>query len=74
MTLADDVAAAIVDLRRERDLGVSEIVNELLRKGLAARDVRPTFRQRTSDMGPPRMALDDVGGLLDALEGDDRRS
>lgn len=75
MTLAADVAAAVEQLRRTRGSGVSEVVNELLRKGLRTdRQRRQPFRQRTSDMGTPRLPLDDVAGLLDILEGDDRRS
>src|SRR3954447_3348982 len=36
VTLANDVAAAVERLRRERSIGVSEAVNELVRNGLAA--------------------------------------
>lgn len=74
ITLADDVAAAIEQLRSERGVGISEVVNDVLRQGLARSKRREAFRQRTSDLGPPRLGLDDVAGLLDALEGDDRRS
>ena len=73
VTLADDVAAAVEKLRRERGSGVSEAVNELVRRGLAAEATRRRFRQRTSAMGPARLGLDDVGGLLDALDGPDAR-
>jgi hypothetical protein len=34
LTLADDVAAAVEALRRERSSGISEAVNELCRAGL----------------------------------------
>ena len=71
ITLADDVAAAVEQLRRERGAGVSDAVNELVRRGLTASAPRQPFRQRTSSMGPPKMPLDDIGGLLDALEGPD---
>jgi hypothetical protein len=55
ITLADDVAAAVERLRRERSLGVSEAVNELIRNGLV-RDRRPRrFAQRTHDLGPERI-------------------
>lgn len=74
ITLAHDVATAVDDLRRQRGTGVSEVVNDLVRQGLAARSERPVFEQTTSDMGPSRYPLDDVSGLLDLLEGDDRRS
>ncbi len=75
VTLAADVAAAVEELRRDRGSGISEVLNELLREGLQAhRQRRKPFRQRTSDMGTPRLPLDDVAGLLDILEGDDRRA
>ncbi len=74
VTLADDVAAAVEQLRRSRGAGVSEIVNELLRRGLAGSDRPEPFRQSATDLGLPTLALDDVAGLLDTLEGDDRRS
>lgn len=74
ITLADDVAAAVEELRLQAGRGISEIVNDLLRRGLAQDRPRAEFRQRSSDMGSPQLALDDVAGLLDALEGDDRRS
>lgn len=74
ITLADDVALAVDELRRGAGRGISEIVNDLLRRGLAHEQPRESFRQRTSDMGSPQLALDDLSGLLDTLDGDDRRS
>lgn len=74
ITLADDVAAAVEALRKRQGRGISEVVNDVLRRGLAQQSPAATFRQRSSDMGTPRLAIDDVAGLLDALEGDDRRS
>lgn len=74
ITLAADVAAAVERLRRSRGSGISEVVNELLRKGLAGGQPQQSFEQRTSDMGLPRLPLDDVSGLLDVLEGADRRT
>lgn len=74
ITLAQDVAAAVEQLRLRRGTGISEVVNDLLRQGLAQGQPVAAFRQRVSDMGAPRVDLDDVSGLLEALEGDDRRS
>ncbi len=74
ITLADDVAAAVDQLRRERGAGVSDAVNELVRRGLAAPRSRSRFVQRTSDMGEPRLPLDDVATVLESLEGDEHRS
>jgi hypothetical protein len=74
ITLAPDVEAAVQELRRRRGGGVSEVVNELVRRQRAARAASAPFRQRSSAMGLPQRSLDDVAGLLDTLEGDDRRS
>lgn len=74
ITLAADVAAAVDELRRQRGSGISEILNELVRRGLAQDEQAAVFRQRSSDMGTARLAVDDVSSLLDVLEGDDRRS
>jgi len=64
LKLADDVAAAAAQLRRERGIGLSEAVNELARRGLAQRDPRPRFVQRTSSMG----AGIDVANIAEAIE------
>ena len=66
--LADDVAAAVDEFRRESQLGVSEAINQLIRRGLAAPRKRPTFKQRTAPLGL-RIAIDDVGEALELLEG-----
>lgn len=66
VTLADDVAAAVQGLRRERGIGLSEAVNELVRAGLgggANADGAP-FRQTTHDLGRGI----DVRNVADALE------
>jgi hypothetical protein len=64
VTLADDVAAAVERVRRERAVGTSEAVNALIRKGLAASEQRAEFRQRTHRLG---LRLD-VSNLADAFE------
>jgi hypothetical protein len=64
VTLADDVAAAIERLRRERGIGMSEAVNELARRGLAAGSERRRFRQRAHDMGQGV----DVTNVVEAIE------
>jgi hypothetical protein len=65
VTLADDVAAAIGQLRREQGLGFSEAVNELARRGLAAdREPAERFIQRTHDFGEGI----DVSNVAEAIE------
>lgn len=52
ITFHEDVARAVERVRRERGVGVSEVVNDLVRRGLAAEEnrSREPFRQRTSAM------------------------
>ena len=51
VTLAEDVAAAVQRLQRDQSIGLSEAVNELVRKGLAAPRRRSHFTQETHDLG-----------------------
>ena len=74
MTLADDVAAVVERVRRERGVGVSDAINDLVRAGLVATPATAGgFRQSTSGMGQAMIPLDDVQAAIDALEGDTRR-
>jgi hypothetical protein len=70
ITLADDTAAAVEQLRREADLGMSEAVNELLRRGAAAASTppRPPFRQRSFAMGE-RVDVRNIAETLETLDG-----
>ena len=73
ITLERDTAAAIEHVRRERGIGLSEAVNELIRRGLLYAPAREGFVQKTYAMGP---ALIDVTNVADALaqaEGEDWR-
>jgi hypothetical protein len=64
LTLADDVAAAVEKLRRERSIGVSDAVNELVRAGLTRSEAAAPFRQKVHDLGQGI----DVSNVADALE------
>ena len=65
VTLEPDVAAAVEALRRDRHVGVSAAVNELIRSGLGRSEASAEpFEQRTSPMG----ARIDVANIADALE------
>jgi hypothetical protein len=66
--LDDDTTKAIEQLRRERGIGVSEAVNELIRQGLMPRRVKRRFRQRTRALGL-RVDVSNVAETLDLLEG-----
>jgi hypothetical protein len=64
VTLSDDVAAAVERLRRERGIGLSEALNELVRGGLTAERPRKRFRQKTHDFGNGI----DVSNIAEAIE------
>jgi hypothetical protein len=69
LTLAEDVAAAVERLRRERSIGISEAVNELVRAGLAAQEEpRTPFRQKSHDLGRG-IEFDNVADVLETLDG-----
>lgn len=72
ITFDDDVAAALARLRREKGLGVSDVVNELVRAGLRVKAPRRTFRQRTASLGL-RIDVSNVAEALETLEGQTRR-
>ncbi len=64
VTFDNDVAAAIERLRRDRKLGMSETVNDLVRRGLRRDDERTPVRLET-------VRLDlrfDVSNVAEALE------
>jgi hypothetical protein len=68
--LADDVAAAVEKARRERGLGLSEAVNDLVRAGLLQREPRRPFRQKTYDLGL-RVDISNIGEVLEMLDVED---
>jgi hypothetical protein len=67
-SLDDDVAAAVDRLRRERNLGLSQAGNELIRNRLRVPEQRREFRQRTADLGL-RIDVSNVAEALDLLDG-----
>jgi len=68
VSLDDDVAAAVEQLRWERGLGRSAAVNELIRAGLSSPRRRTAFRQRTAELGL-RGDVSNVAEALDVLDG-----
>jgi metal-responsive CopG/Arc/MetJ family transcriptional regulator len=68
ITLDDDVAAALERIRRERSMGLSEAINELVRAGLKAKPSRRPFRQQSRRMGL-RVDVTNVADTLEWLEG-----
>ncbi len=71
VTLEDDTAAAVEQLRRERGIGVSAAVNELVRRGLMHREPVTPFVQRTSSSGGAKYDLTRVWDVLELVEGPD---
>lgn len=67
ITLESDVAAAVDRLRRERGIGPSEAVNELVRHGLAKDAPRAAFTQRSHALGLT-VDVTDVGDALERLD------
>ncbi len=75
LTLDDDVAAALEQLRKTRKIGLKALVNELLRAGLSQASARPArrkpFRTRSVDLGRLRIgSLDNIGEALAIGEGE----
>jgi hypothetical protein len=68
VTFADDVAAGIENLRRERGIGLSEAVNDLIRAGLIDKRPARPFRQETHDLGSG-IDVSNVGEALETLDG-----
>lgn len=68
----DDTASAVDQLRRERGIGTSQAVNDLIRRGLLPRRESRPFEQRTRRLGL-RIDVSNVAGALDDLEGPDYR-
>lgn len=68
VTLAPDVAAAVERLRKERHVGLSEAVNELVRAGLLAKPGMRTITQRTFAAGL-KIDVTNVAEALEILEG-----
>lgn len=72
ITLSDDVATAVERVRRERSIGISEAVNELVRSGLAAPQSTDPFRQQTHDLGSG-VDVSNVAETLETLDGPSAR-
>jgi len=68
VTLAGDVAAAVERLRRERSIGISEAVDELVRRGLVGSQPPRPFVQTTHDLGRGTDATN-VAEAIETLDG-----
>lgn len=64
----EDTAKALDALRAESGIGVSEAVNQLIRRGMLAIAPTSTFRPRSQRLGL-RVDVSNVAEALDVLEG-----
>ncbi|MGH9108689.1 MAG: ribbon-helix-helix protein, CopG family [Acidimicrobiales bacterium] len=68
VVLDDDVAAAVAELRRQSEIGLSEALNELARRGLAAAPTPARFHQRSRRLGV-RIDVSNVAEAVEQLDG-----
>jgi hypothetical protein len=68
----DEDTAKAVDKLRNQGFGMSEAVNELIRRGLLPRSERPPFVQPTAALGVI-VDVSNVADALDILEGPEAR-
>ncbi len=68
----DDTAKAVDAFRRELSIGVSDAVNELVRRALLFRAPVQPFRQRTQRLGL-KLDVSNVADALEILEGSEAR-
>lgn len=67
-----DTQKAIEAIRREEGLGVSEAVNELIRRGLAAPEPQRRYEPIRRNLGL-KIDVSNVADALDLLEGPEAR-
>ncbi|MBB1500701.1 CopG family transcriptional regulator [Propioniciclava sp. MC1683] len=71
--LDPEVQAAAERLRRERNIGLGEAVNELARAGLDRKQQRTRFRQRTASVGL-KVDVTDIADTLELLDHEDAQA
>jgi hypothetical protein len=74
LTLDEDVAAKLKSIARRSGRAFRQVVNETLRRGLSSvpsRSTREPFAVNARDLGQlrPGLSLDNIGELLDQVEG-----
>ena len=75
LTLDDDVAVTLEKFRRSRRIGLKQLINEALRRGLKEmgrrRGPREPARTKTVALGRLRVAsIDNIGETLAIVEGE----
>lgn len=67
-----DVARAVASLREETGMGLSQAVNELIRRALVPPPAQEPFLQRTSGVGL-KIDVSNTAEALEILEGPEAR-
>lgn len=75
LTLDDDVAATLEKLRRNRHIGLKQLINDALRRGLKdmgrRRGPREPMRTQAVALGRLRISsIDNIGEALAIVEGE----
>lgn len=75
LTIDDDVAAMLDQLRRDRELSLKDLINEALRRGLlelnSPQKRRKPYRTPSVDLGTPRIPnIDNIAEVLAIIEGE----
>jgi len=70
--LDPDTAKEIERVRKEEGRGLSEAVNELIRRGMLSRGPVERFEPRSADLGL-RIDVSNIAEALETLEGPDAR-
>lgn len=68
VTSSPDVAAAVRELQKEQDLGLSAALDERVRRGLTTARRAEPFVQKTHPLGI-RVDVRNTGEVLDLLDG-----
>jgi hypothetical protein len=69
LTIDDDIAVQLERLRRARDMGLKELINEALRRGLRDMSARPKKRDpfRTQPIDGVTLLLDNMDNVAEVL-------
>lgn len=68
VTLSDDAVAEVERLRRERGIGLSEVVNALARRGMAAAETPASPYEHHSTKLGLKVDMRNIGEVLDLLD------
>ena len=76
LTIEDDVAATLEQVRRKRDISLKDLINETLRLGLRDMTARQkpygVFRTKSVDLGRLKIAgIDNIAETLAIAESED---